>query len=111
MKHIALLLLVLLSGYVSASAPIVTSSPTKVVLISSYNAYGGGDVIFRVGQPHPSCEQGYWLTKSDPGFQANLSMIIAAKQSGSTVRVVAHPDQLWSGSGGAYCKLYAFNIE
>lgn len=94
----------------SASAYISTSD-TTITTIYSYSEYGSGDVVFRVAAPLTDCEGGFWLKRSDPGFNANLTLLLAAYQSRSTVMIYANPDQIWSGSGSKYCHLYAIQLK
>jgi len=65
----------------SYAAPYLGSPETKISSIASYSQYGNGDVTFTIENPIPECSNGYWLKKEDPGFQANLSMVIAAYQA------------------------------
>ncbi|NOU52139.1 hypothetical protein HG263_16540 [Pseudoalteromonas sp. JBTF-M23] len=84
----------------------IASSSTEIVALASYNQYGGGDVIFKLKDPIEQCT-GYFLSKSDDGFNANVSMIIAAYQAKTKVKVWGIPEQKWAGSSsGYYCKLY-----
>jgi hypothetical protein len=76
---------------------------TTVTSIWSYNS--NGDVTFKVANPIPECIDGYWISKTDVGFQVNFSMILAASAAKSSVVVDAYTDKLWPGSGGKYCKL------
>ena len=94
-----------------AHAAYVGTTMTKVALVSSYNQYGSGDVLFKVENPILECIDGYWLTKTDSGYQANVVMIITAFQAKTPVVVFGLSDQLWSGSGGKYCKLYSFDLR
>lgn len=52
------------------------SSYSTIDFVQSYSEYGGGDVVFKIKNPTSACPDGYWLRKTDPGFQANLSMVI-----------------------------------
>lgn len=88
----------------------IGTSNTKIISLDSYNQYGNGDVLFRVETPVAECDGGYWLTKNDPGFNANLSFIISAYQAKNTVKIFGVPTQLWSGSSNKYCKLYSITL-
>jgi hypothetical protein len=81
------------------------SAVSTVVLVESYNSYGGGDVFFKIASPAVACADGYWLTKADPGFTANMAIIVSAYQAKSPVRAAGLVNQLWAGSGGKFCKL------
>lgn len=108
MQKISLIFLFLTAF--SAKANYVGSSLTEIVSIISYNQYGDGDVIFRLKKTMPPCT-GYWLTKSDAGFQANLSMLVSAFQAKTQVKVYGSPALKWKGSSGVYCKLYSLQYH
>ena len=103
-----LLLLVLLST--SALANNESSGVTTITRIISYNQYGDGDVVFRVANPTSSCF-GYWINKNDAGFNANLSLLIAARQAKTDVKIHGITTQRWNGSGSFWCKLYAIEYN
>ena len=84
----------------------VRGHKTPVTTVSSVWSYSStGDVTFKVANPIPECIDGYWIAKTDVGFQVNFSMILAASAAKSSVVVDAYTDKLWPGSGGKYCKL------
>ncbi len=104
--RILIFILVLVSPNLMAQA-YVASGTTDITYIGSYNQYGGGDVQFRLSDPHQDCEDGYWLTKSDPGFEANFSMLLAAYQAKTKVRIFGLPSERWAGSSREFCKVYS----
>jgi|GEM_PF-3002823 len=106
-----LLLLVLFSPNVFSSE-LDGSAESIVTRVVSYNEYGAGDVQFWIANPTTKC-QGYWITKGDPGFSANLSMIIAALQAKTHVVVHAHSSEAerWKGSTGHFCKLHSLDLR
>ncbi|ARC91955.1 hypothetical protein B6A42_07415 [Vibrio coralliilyticus] len=110
MYRLFLILSVLFSSYLYAS-DYVGSELTSISSVTSYNQYGLGDVIFQIKNPISQCPDGYWITKADPGFQANLSMLIAAFQAKSKVRIYGLPSQKWAGSSGTFCKLYSMSYH
>lgn len=63
----------------------VGSAITKVSFITSYN--GNGDVMLKLETSIESCKKGYWLNVADAGFDSNMSMLIAALQANSNVRI------------------------
>jgi len=88
--------------------PAVEVSPSsKILKLISYAEYGGGDVQVMLETNGTVCADGYYLKKTDPGFDANLSMMLAAYHSISNVVVDGHTDQKWAGSSGYYCHLYS----
>lgn len=114
MKKLFLLCAFMLLTVSSANlfaANYIGSGFSTISFITSYNQFGPGDVAFRIATPISQCPNGYWFTKNDPGFQANLSMLIAAYQAKSKIRIYALPDQIWKGSSGTYCKLYSIEYH
>ena len=105
MKKIAFLLLLLISSVTQAA--LVNTATTKIKKIESYNQYNGGDVYFSVETSIFDCADGFWLTKSDPGFSANMAFLLSAYHAKSPIMVHGHSDQIWPGSGGRFCKLYS----
>lgn len=100
---------VLLLASAMSQAAIVGTAVTKITVISAYNQYGGGDVVIKTETNVAGCEDGFWLTKSDAGYSANLGVILSVYHAKSPVSVYGLTEQIWAGSGGKYCKLY--NIE
>jgi hypothetical protein len=108
MNKVFLLLILSFAGnlFAAEGSPI-----TNIAEIYSYSEYGGGDVVFSLKNPSANCDKGYWLKKSDPGFNANLSMLIAAYHAKTNVIVYGHINEIWDGSTGKYCHLYAINYR
>jgi hypothetical protein len=109
-SRISGLILLLATAICVAQGQIEDSPSTSIVFTGSYNSFGGGDFIFQVANPTSSCTNGYWLTKSDPGFNANVATIIGAYHAKSPVRVSGQPDKIWPGSGGRFCKLWGIIV-
>lgn len=109
MRRFAVFLFIFLVPSFSNSSTIdyIPSGMTKISFISSYNEYGDGDIQFKIKDPISECDKGYWMNKKDPGFQANFSMLLAAFQSGTTVKIHALPHVRWPGSNSNFCKLYS----
>jgi hypothetical protein len=104
MKKFILLIALLLGANLVEAAE--GSQSTTIKRFISYNQFGGGDVVFRIANPTANCF-GYWINKDDAGFNANLSLILAAYQTKTKVKVTGLTDQKWPGSGNFWCKLYA----
>ena len=100
--------LVLLAS-TQANSALEYASPSKITRVITFNAYGGGDIVFQIQYPASNCA-GYWIAKSDPGFDGSLSTLLAAYHASTTVKVVGHDDQKWPGSGSFYCKLYSIEL-
>jgi hypothetical protein len=108
MNNFFLLLILTFAGnlFAAEGSPI-----TNIAEIYSYSQYGGGDVVFSLKSPSANCGKGYWLKKSDLGFNANLSMLIAAYHAKTNVIVYGHINEIWDGSTGKYSHLYAINYR
>ena len=104
MKKIMFIMSFLFVGAVAAATE--GSALSKIEQLYSFSESGGGDVTVRLSENGSICA-GYWLKKTDPGFQANLSMIIAAYHAKSDIVITGHTDQIWAGSGGKYCHVYS----
>ncbi len=87
------------------------SPQSTIATINSYSEYGGGDVHFTIASPSTKCPNGYWLRKTDPGFQANLSMVIAAYQAKSIIRINGLLNELWPGTTGRACRVYSVSYR
>jgi hypothetical protein len=109
MKGIIFFSLMLFSS-ITLSA-IEASGSYNVLRIDSYSEYGGGDVVVKLTTHTANCSHGYWLKKNDPGFQANFSMVLAAYQAKNKIKLIAHTDQLWPGTGGKVCHVYTVRYE
>jgi len=104
MKKIIILAILLLGPKFVFAAE--ASKVTTISRLISYNQFGGGDVVFRIADPTSACF-GYWISKDDSGFNANLSTILAAYQAKTKVKIYGQTEQKWPGSGNFWCKLYA----
>ncbi|TFH93055.1 hypothetical protein [Vibrio ouci] len=111
-KRLMICALLLLAPIQAFSADSIASGKTYINRVISYNEYGSGDVVFRLANPSKECF-GYWINKGDPGFNANLSMIIAAYQAKTPLIIHGLPAQSekWKGSGNHWCKLYAIDYR
>lgn len=89
----------------SASAAL-TSTTTTIAYIESYTTFGGGDVVFATNTKAAGCDGGFWLKKTDDGFNANLSMLMAAFHAKSNILAYGYDDQVWTGSITKFCHLY-----
>lgn len=83
------------SGVFTAGSYALEASPVSTISrFISYSQFGDGDVVFRIKNSTVGCF-GYWMNKADPGFEANLSMALAAFHSKSSVKIQGHEDQKW----------------
>lgn len=102
----------LLSAVAMPVMPAIVGDYTarKITEMYTYTEYGGGDVVFRVDVPIAGCEGGFWLRSTDAGYKTNVAAVLMAYGNKSAVRVWAHNDQLWSGSGSPTCRLYSIGL-
>ncbi|KNC66865.1 hypothetical protein [Pseudoalteromonas ardens] len=111
MKTWTTLLLTLLATFSTLTfASVKGSTKTTVTTLITYSQYGQGDIVFKLAAPEESCADGYWMKKSDPGFDANLSALLSAYHAKSKVIARGHDDQIWAGSSGRYCLLYSIEL-
>jgi len=98
------------AGLALAAAAHAVTIPAQVGEIMGvwiYTEYGGGDVVVEVQTPPSGCANGYWLRMSDPGAKATYAALLAAYHAKTHMRIDGHGDQLWAGSSGQYCRIYA----
>jgi len=101
-----ILYIVLILFPFSAFCATEASPKSKIKSMVSYSEYGGGDVQVVLESNGTICVNRYFLKKLDPGFDANMAMLLAAYHSKSTIRIYGHTDQKWAGSSGYYCHVY-----
>jgi hypothetical protein len=104
-KFIGLLVVVSLSAFATEPSP-----TAKVSKLMSYAEYGGGDLVFVLETNGSICKSGYYLKKTDPGFEAGLSMLLSAYHAKTPIRVDGHTDQRWAGSSGYFCHVYDIGL-
>ena len=104
MKYLFLLSSILLSQIVFGTETSPSSSIQKLI---SYSEYGGGDVVVVLEENGTTCTNGYFLKKTDSGFDANLAMLLSAYHAKSPLRLDAHTSDKWDGSTGYYCHVYS----
>ncbi|RDH43412.1 hypothetical protein [Zooshikella ganghwensis] len=112
MKYLAqffLCLSVVCSSFVY-SADYIGSPVTTIHKLISYSQYGNGDIAFTISSKFEKCN-GFWFNKSEPGYNAMLSMLIAAYQSKNNLVVYSDPDKIWTGSSAPFCHVYALEYK
>jgi hypothetical protein len=103
----SIIALAIVSFSAVARATLQTTAATYVATIGTYAAFGGGDVVFTTQSAATNCSGGFWLKKTDDGFQANLSLLVSAYHAQTKVSVTAYDNDLWPGSGSPFCHVYA----
>jgi hypothetical protein len=94
----------------NASAGMVLSTASQVLVVDSYADYQSGDVVFRISSTVPGCH-GFWLQPTDPGFKQTYANLLMAKAAQMNVVVYAYDNQIWTGSGSAYCKVRSIAVQ
>ena len=104
--RIILSIVLLLVSTVSFAAN-EASGREKIIRLLSFSEFGGGDVQIVLETNGSICADGYWLRATDPGFNANVSMLLSAYHSKEEVTIVAHSDlqDKWPGSSGYFCRV------
>ena len=94
----------------NAFSAIEVSPVTKIDRIMSFSEYGQGDVTVWLENNGAICTHGYWLRKADPGFDANLSLVLSAFHAQSAISIRGHTDDIWTGSSGTFCHVYLIDL-
>lgn len=89
---------------------ISTTEKTKITRVSSYSEWGRGDVVIKVENPAPGCNDGFWLGGNDAGTKNILAIILSAKATGTKVSINGDKDRMWNGTSGYVCHLYAISF-
>ncbi len=88
-------------------ASVVSSGKSKITEVYAYPS--NESVLFKIENPITECT-GYFFSKSDIGFEANLSMALSAYHSKNSLIVYGKTEILFSGSGNKYCKIHAIQF-
>jgi len=104
MKVFLLAFALLFSCYAGSNE---TSPSSHIKRLISYSQYGNGDVYVQLESSGTICSYGYFINENSPGFKNNFSMLLAAYQAGTPVRIEAYDDRRWSGSSGVVCEIYS----
>ena len=116
MKKILLIVTVVFSMLQGAAfAGIVSTSHITINRIDTYSAYGGGDVIIYGATGVSGCNDGLWMKKTDPGFQANMAIVMTAFLYDKTLIAYINNDGivnsgLWSG-GSIVCLVDSLRLD
>lgn len=81
----------------------------KIIAYSEQN----GDVLVQLTRNGSQCSSGYWLRRTDPGFQANYEILLWAFQSGfNSVVIEGSSLRIWpEASLGVYCHAYSVRLS
>lgn len=95
------------------AAYIYGATGTKITLVSAYGASSvAGDIRIVVQDTVTSCEDGYYITKDDPGKESMLSLALSAFHSGSKVQINAYDSPRWEGGPSSkLCKVEAIHLN
>jgi hypothetical protein len=93
----------LLFSLAAAAQSVVPTPVTRVTRVMTYSQFDGGAVLFQTRDIITGCENGFFIRKSDPGFDALLSLLLSTHRDGAPVQVYAETGVLWPFSAGNYC--------
>lgn len=86
------------------------SSVAKVSRIVTSTNVGDGDVYFSLTTNGAICTYGYFITKSQKGFDASFSLLLSAYHAQTTLKVNAIETSRWANSGSPVCEAYSLEI-
>ncbi|MDX3775821.1 hypothetical protein QE250_17055 [Chromatiaceae bacterium AAb-1] len=87
------------------SAELEISAPAKVIRIVGYSERNNGDVVVEMDKNSSFCSAGYWLRRTDPGFDTNLSLLLSAYHAKNNVILRGEKTIIWKGSAKVFCYL------
>ena len=106
MKNICLTMMLLFMSTVAFASERETSPLSTISRLVSYSKFGNGDIYVRLAKPATQCA-GYYVSLNSTGFKATLSMLIAAYQAKTNIRITGYINNKWSGSSNYVCEIYA----
>ncbi|TQF70322.1 hypothetical protein [Pseudoalteromonas luteoviolacea] len=108
-----LMLLGLTMSQFSYASSVERSSKGVIKNLISYADYGNGDVFISLPTNGATCSYGYYVNKNSAGFQANLSMLLAAYHSQTPVYIhgFTAESKRWTGSKNPVCEVYSVQFE
>lgn len=104
--RIILATILLCITFSSAAARVETTG--TILKLYSYSEQAGydGDVVIIISNPPVGCESGLWLRKaSTEGYANTISFLLSAFHANTTVQFGALSDEIWTGSGGKFCRI------
>jgi hypothetical protein len=103
-KHAAgIVIASLLALSSAASAQTVASMATRLDRVQTYTEFDNGVVLFRPTQAQTGCEGGYFIRRTDVGFDTTFTALMAALRDRTAVIVYAELAVLWPHSSAKYC--------
>ena len=97
---------IVISATPSTALSALENSPvTKIAELYGYGEYGNGDVLVKLETNGTTCSNGYWMNKSDIGYETLLSMILAAYHADKTIGFQGENSDMWPGSSGSFCRI------
>ena len=76
-----------------------------ITKMTTYTQSNNGDVIISLDKYTPTCDAGFWLNPADPGYDAALSVLLAAYHANAPISVGGEDADTWSGSGSKFCRI------
>ena len=96
----------LLGASFAANAALVQGEVGQVTRMRSYTSFGNGDVVVWVQSPPAGCD-GFWFRTTEPNGREIFAQLLASQKTQLPMFLTGYDDQLWTGSGSRFCKLYA----
>jgi len=89
-----------------------TTATTKITALYTYGEDGlNNDILVTVDLPAAGCQSGFWVRSTDSIGNKNISAyLLSAFHAQTNVYFGAYIDQLWSGSGGKFCKIHTVGL-
>jgi hypothetical protein len=87
------------------------SSKGVISRLITYTNFGNGDVFISLPTNGAICTYGYYMNKDSLGYQASLSMLLAAYQAKTPVKLTGNESNRWTGSGNPVCELYSVEYK
>ncbi len=106
-KYLLLLVVYQFSISVMAFSDTESSPKSTIKRLIAYSKFGNGDVYVELNTNSSTCKNGYFINKTSAGYEATLSMLLAAYQANTPVILYGYKNNQWSGSSAPVCELYS----
>ncbi|EHA1126481.1 hypothetical protein FG475_15275 [Vibrio navarrensis] len=99
-----------LSAMPSSPLEMETTSETQIERLVVFSQSGNGDLLVSVKAPSERCAGGYFVKKSSPGYEGIFSVLLAAHQAHSKVKLTADPAALWPSYPQPTCEVLSITL-
>ena len=91
---------------VPANATTVSINVGQIVRLQEYVTFGNGDVAVWTQTTASGCD-GFWFRTTELNGKEIFAHLLAAHLAQESMNFTVYDDQLWSGTGSRFCRIYS----